>query len=40
MLAATNPDRKDEEEQKVEDPFEMGQEEDKKRNFSIKYRPH
>ena len=28
MLAATNPDRKEGEEEKLEDPFEIGAEED------------
>ena len=41
-LDKAKPDKKGaaEEEDKGDDPFEVGKVEDKKRNFAVKYRPH
>ena len=40
MQLATAADKKENEEEKFDDPFEIGAVEDKKRTFAVKYRPH
>lgn len=40
MQLAQTVDKKDAEEDKSDDPFELGAAEDKKRKFAVQYRPH
>ena len=40
QAALASEEKKVEEEEKVDDPFTLGELEDEKRNFIVKYRPH